>query len=312
MEMLRLTFLACLVVGCGSDVTADQACTALAQDTCNKLNTCSAADLQRRWPDLATCESREKLACTQALTAPKTANNPTHEDACASDLGSETGDAYLSGVTPPPGCVVPKGPGADGSTCSYPAQCSSGFCAIPTGSFCGTCAAAPVAGASCATQGCGQTMNCVASTMTCQAPVLAGGACSRDLPCIEGTACVGATMTAMGSCVAQGTTVGATCDARTMTGPNCSLAAGLTCDTSTTMCAMQPLVAAGQTCGVVNNVFVGCLAGAACNRATGSMTGTCVAPAADGAACDATAGPFCTFPARCVSGTCQLPGSQSC
>ncbi len=76
--------------------------------------------------------------------------------------------------------------------------------------------------------------------------------------------------------------------------------------------AMQPLVAAGQSCGVINNVVVACLAGASCQRPAGSTTGTCVAPAADGAACDATNGPFCSGPAKCVSGTCQLPGSASC
>lgn len=310
--MLRLSFLACLVVGCGSDLTADQACTALAQDSCNKLQTCSAADLQRRWPDLATCVARQKLACTDALKAPKTANNPSHENVCGGETAMETCASFLSGVSPPAGCAVPAGPGALGSPCSFAAQCQSAFCAIPPTALCGTCAAQPTAGTSCANQGCGQTLQCVGATPTCQAPVGDGGQCSKDLPCGQGESCVGATMTAMGTCMAQGEMVGATCDARQMTGPNCDAAAGLTCDTSTNTCAMQPLVAAGQGCGVMNNVFVGCLAGATCVRPTGSATGTCVAPANDGDACDAVNGPDCITPAKCVSGTCQLPGSQSC
>jgi hypothetical protein len=309
---MRWICLLLLVVGCGSDVTAAEACKSVAQERCVALMNCSPADLSRRWPDLATCEAREQLACTDALAAPKTANTPAHEETCGGDLATQACDAFLSGVEPPAGCLAPKGTAANGATCSYAAQCSSGFCAIPSSSFCGTCADEPAAGASCASSGCGPTMNCVGTAMTCQVPVAAGGQCSRDLPCIEGESCVGATATAMGTCMAQGTTVGATCDARQMTAPSCSTAAGLTCDSSTSTCAMQMLVAAGQTCGIVNNVVVACLAGASCQRATGSATGTCVAPAADGAACDATNGPFCTFPAKCIGGTCQLPGATSC
>jgi hypothetical protein len=314
--MRCLSFALLVVVACGSNPTADQACTTLAQDTCNELMTCSAADMQRRWPDVATCEAREKLACTQALAAPKNANNPSHEEACASALAKDTCDAYLSGVEPPMACLPPKGTLANGAACSFAGQCMSSFCAVAPGSLCGTCANEPAVGDSCAMQGCGPTMNCVGN-MTCQIPVASGGQCGRDLPCIEGQSCVGATMTAMGTCMAQGTTAGATCDARQMTGPNCSAAAGLTCDTTNNQCAMQPLVPAGQTCGVINGLLVGCLAGASCNRATGSATGTCVAPAADGAACDSANGPFCTTPAKCVTttgtaGTCELVGSQAC
>jgi hypothetical protein len=301
-----------MVVGCGSDLSADQACTAIAQDSCNELMMCSPADLMRRWPDLATCVTRQKLACTDALKAPKTANTPSHEDSCGAAIATEACDQFLSGVEPPMACVTPRGPGATGSPCSYPAQCSSGYCALASDALCGTCAAQPAAGDSCAMQGCGQTMNCVAATMTCQVPVAAGGQCGRGMPCIEGQVCVGATMTAMGTCMAQGTTVGAACDVRTMTGPNCSAAAGMTCDTTTNMCAMQPLVGAGQTCGVVAGLLVGCSAGGTCQRATGAATGMCVAPAADGAACNDTTGPSCTTPAKCVGGTCQLPGSMSC
>src|SRR5690348_7525579 len=107
--MKRIAFLACLVVGCGSDLTADQACTHLAQDTCSKLTTCSAADLQRRWPDLATCETRQKLACMDAVNAPKTAQTPAREDACGAALSSEMCSSYLSGVMPPSECTVPLG-----------------------------------------------------------------------------------------------------------------------------------------------------------------------------------------------------------
>ena len=77
--------------------------------------------------------------------------------------------------------------------------------------------------------------------------------------------------------------------------------------------------AAGQTCGNVGGVQTRCAAGATCNRPPQSQTGTCLAPAADGAACDTAAGPGCLYPAKCVpassggtAGTCELPGDPSC
>src|SRR4051794_39191891 len=70
---LALFAIAIVVAGCGSDLSRDQACADLATARCGALMTCSAPDLARRWPDIATCEAREKLACTDALAAPQTA-----------------------------------------------------------------------------------------------------------------------------------------------------------------------------------------------------------------------------------------------
>ena len=112
--------------------------------------------------------------------------------------------------------------------------------------------------------------------------------------------------------MADGTTVGAACDIRRVAAPACYGADGLTCDSGTNMCATQPLVAAGQACGVIGTTVTACLAGASCIIPAAAAAGTCVAPASDGAACDSTNGPNCQFPARCVAGTCQLPGSMKC
>jgi hypothetical protein len=38
----------------------------------------------------------------------------------------------------------------------------------------------------------------------------------------------------------------------------------------------------------------------------------CVAPAADGAACDISKGIGCQEPAACVSGSCTLPQAAAC
>jgi hypothetical protein len=40
--------------------------------------------------------------------------------------------------------------------------------------------------------------------------------------------------------------------------------------------------------------------------------GTCVAAAADGAACDPTNGPMCTDPAVCVNSVCEVPDPTMC
>jgi hypothetical protein len=309
---MRWIVLGVFVLGCGTDLTADQACSDVAASRCSKLSSCSATDLERRWGDFATCSTREKLACMQSLAAHATAATPTTTETCSTALEQSTCVAFLSGVSPPTQCFAQKGVAANGAACAFSAQCSSGFCALTADSLCGTCAAMPAAGDSCATTGCGPTLSCVKATMLCQAPVASGGACDKTLPCGTGLSCVGSTMTAMGTCMADVTTVGATCDPQRKTGPTCDAGSGLACNTMTKMCVMQPDATAGMPCGLINNVETRCAAGATCETPTGQTAGTCVAPAADGAACDATNGPDCLFPAKCVAGTCQLPGSMTC
>ncbi len=298
--------------------TADMACATSAMERCAKLQSCSPADLSKRWGDLATCVTRTTLTCTEALAAPMTGNTPTTTLACASATNAESCTDFFEKV-PPTACTTQVGP--ETASCSFPAQCTSGFCALSNASLCGTCATQPKAGDSCATIGCGQDLNCVQSTMLCQAPVAEAGSCSRDMPCADGLTCVGTTVTPAvnGTCMVEVATAGGTCDPKHKTGADCSADAGLTCNTMTNMCVAQPFVAAGMPCGVIDNVTTRCEAAATCVLATGTTAGTCIATAADGAACDTAAGPDCLTPARCIvtnvgstAGTCQLPGSTTC
>ncbi len=305
-------FMMGVVGACGTDVTADQACNAVAHSRCVQLMTCSAADFAARWPDLTTCETREKLACTESQAAPKTAATPPRTDDCAGELNVQACAAFLSGVVSPVDCLSPSGPGLDASACAFNGQCSSAFCSTASDSLCGTCATPPVAGDSCASQGCGPTMNCVAATQLCQVPGALADACNKDLPCGTSLACVGSTTTVMGSCMQKIADAGTACDATLKTGPNCDATVGLACDTAMKVCVTQPVAAAGQPCGVVTTDATRCEGGATCFIPATATTGTCVAPAADGAACDDTVGPSCLTPAKCVSGTCQLPGSTTC
>lgn len=310
MRVMLLSVVLCTACA-GNSLDAARACNDLASARCSQLATCSPADLQKRWPDLQTCIEREQLGCEQGLTAPSSAATPTGVEACAEAIPSSTCESLLA-RTPPAVCLAPMGSAADGTACAVAAQCASAFCAIASDSLCGTCAPAPVAGASCATTGCGPAMTCVATTQQCQPLAAAGAACSRALPCAEGLACVGSTASVVGSCMPAVAIEGAPCDSTRRTGPDCSSSAGFTCNTMTNQCVVQPIVAAGLSCGVIDGVTTRCAAGASCDPSTGANTSTCTAPAADGAVCDPTSGPGCEAPARCIAGTCQLPASTSC
>lgn len=310
--------------------TAAQACTTAAAQRCTKLATCSPADLSKRFGDLATCENRIALTCTEALAASDTGNTPDTTLACAAAVEAESCTDFFT-KAPPMACTTQVGPGS--GACSFSAQCTTGFCSLGAADLCATCAPQPRVGDSCVTVGCGQDLVCVAATSTCQAPVAAAGACNKDLPCADGFTCVGAIAAGSGSgsgsgtdgqCLAEVTTANTACDPKHKTGPDCSADAGLTCNTTSLVCVAQPLVGAGVACGLLDGVRTACTAAATCVIGAGSgsgsgTTGTCVAPAADGGDCDTVAGPDCLTPAKCVpttpggtAGTCQLPGSMTC
>ncbi len=323
MRLVPFVLAAALIhlASCGSSPPSDtDACNAVAAARCQRLASCSTADLDKRFADEPTCEARQKLVCLAGLAAPDTGATATTANTCATTIPGESCDEFL-GNDPTDACLPQTGARASGAPCELSGQCSTMFCAVASDASCGTCQATPVAGTSCASSGCGPDLVCVATTQTCQAPVPSAGACSADLPCTQGTTCVGADAGTgvKGTCMAEVTTVGAACDPKRATGPDCSADAGLACNTTTKQCATQPIVAAGMTCGPVDGVGVRCAAGATCVKATGSQTGTCTAPAADGDACDTASGPACLYPAKCVvgsaggtAGTCALPGDPTC
>jgi hypothetical protein len=291
---------------------ANDACTALATARCTQLMTCSVADLDKAYGTVAECLARELLACDDALAVSDTGATPGGQVACGSAIAAETCAVFLGGTVPAACDAVGPGTG----TCSFAAQCATSFCAIGANALCGLCQAEPVAGASCAANGCGQSLVCN-SKLVCTAPAPLNGTCNATTPCDGGMACVGTGGT--GSCKALLTTLGASCDSTHKTLPPCNGDFGLTCSEATEKCVAQPIVSAGSACGIVSNVDTACGSGASCVIPTSQTKGTCVAPAGDGSACDTKAGPNCLFPARCIptappatAGTCQFPGSISC
>jgi hypothetical protein len=306
--------------GVGDAISVDAlgpvaACSMLATAKCMKLMSCSPADLTHRFGDLGTCETREELACTDALAAADTGASAGSSVACGAALAASTCDDYLGG-TPPDACQ-PRGSGT--GTCAFAGQCSTAYCSVGANALCGLCQDEPTVGQSCSAAGCGKTLTCDGNNNLCEMAVGSGAACNPTTPCDHGLVCVGDTQQKNGSCKPVITTAGTTCDQTRKTAANCSGDGGLTCNTNTNKCVVQPFVAAGATCGSISGVGTDCSGGATCVIPTNQTTGICVAAAADGSACDVNKGPNCFNPARCIptgsgtAGTCQLPGSsQGC
>lgn len=334
-----------LVVACSTGsgppsatVSAAQACADNAHQRCTQLQTCSATDLELRYGSESTCESRETNDCTQSLTETLNGNTPAALEACAAAYPSWACADYLDGVNIPTACKQQLGSVVNGGACAIDGQCASGFCGVVPGAACGTCAALPKIGASCAElTGCGPGHTCTADTFVCVAFGVRGSACGKGAVCGVGLSCVGATAIAQGTCQQAGEDVGAACDPTGRTRPGCDRNAGFVCNAGVPAtidaggaldggedaseggaesdaeagqdaaadlartCQTVVVAAAGQPCGDdVDGQPVYCQAEGACTGASGSTPGICTAAAADGAPCDTVKGPGCVIPARCI------------
>jgi hypothetical protein len=316
--------------GGGESVSADQACGDNAHDRCTRLQECSAEQMVVDYGTEGACETRLKLNCLNAISAPSSGNTAARSEACAQAYASESCTDLLD-EKPPAACVQATGLLADGEPCAFPGQCQTGFCAIVPGAGCGTCAAAPVAGASCTTlTTCGQVLTCISSVATCSGFALQGGPCSKSALCGTGLFCVGSTTTTPGTCEPSVEDAGAPCDPSAKNGPGCDRQQSLTCSSLSKSCVpLPPYAAAGQPCGTIDGVAVVCGGAAACTATAADAgldasadasppTSICVGPAADGAECNVITGPGCLSPARCIaadggaSGTCQFPNADLC
>ncbi len=326
MKTRLLVGLLMMAAGCGG-TSADKACSDLAAARCNKRQTCSnGASINRTYGDMNTCLMREKQQCLSALAAKGTGNSPDHAEQCVTAMAGESCDDWFNGN--PPAACVNTGTLADSTGCAFPGQCSSTYCNGDKNAACGTCGTAPAAGADCTTSLCARGLTCdttpgtMGMAMTCVAEGSAGAMCSRAQPCAAGFTCIGATATAMGTCTASATMVGAACDATFRTGTGCAGDLGLWCNAMTSQCTAIAFAGPGQPCGEgTDGNLTDCSGGGQCVGSTFGRTpvlGTCKAPAADGAACDTAAGPPCLAPAKCVTaasstaGTCALADATKC
>ena len=316
---MRTLIVCLLVAGCSTSSDHTKACKDNANASCARLASCSASDLARRYGTIDVCQTRQAQVCLNSFTAPQNSNTDTRVESCAATYPTEDCTVYLSGVVGD-ACLPNMGPRADGDPCGFSGQCQSSFCAIPTGSNCGTCAELPAVGDDCSSLGCGSRGLVCAPDSTCAQPGAANDACNNtDTPCGQGLSCVGATASDNGTCQPELTTSGAACDARRRTAADCSRDTGLYCNAQG-QCAAVATAGDGMPCGQVGGVVTLCTFGA-CFGASGTTPGICKTGAADGAACDTINGPDCQVPARCVgsedadggtSGICTLAGTTSC
>ncbi|MDP8999167.1 MAG: hypothetical protein M3O46_03550, partial [Myxococcota bacterium] len=172
--------------GLGS-VTAEQACTDMANTVCTALQSCLPLYTQLLYGDMTTCAARTKVTCPSTLGASGTGLTPAGVEACASAIGATSCTDLFAGNTP--SACVTHGSLIQGAACADNAQCAgaNSYCNVAPGQTCGVCGTLAAAGGSC----------------------ILKRDCGPGLECGKGT---GALQTSAGTCVAAGA-AGATCDA---------------------------------------------------------------------------------------------------
>lgn len=321
--MLRYLFVvtalatAALAASCGSDsssstgentggssssssggVTAEEACAAYSKAACEKLNSCAPLFITVNYGDIAACEARIGLSCPQSINAEGSNTTPAAWKECADSAASVSCDDVF-GRNIPEACRPEPGTFADGAACGNDAQCQSAHC-NKDNDVCGVCAQPVAAGGACNDDNdCDYALSCAQGK--CVARVDLGETCDKATPCKATLACSG------GKC-AEPAGAGAACDP---VDQNCDTLAGLGCN-KMSICQKVKFAAAGETCGNDGTDFIVCTGGSACKVAMAGGTGTCAAPAADGAACDKVNGPNCLAGATCVNGLCTLSDPAAC
>jgi hypothetical protein len=303
---------ACSSDGSGSSTSPDKACADLASAFCGKINECAAIFIQQAYGDVTTCSTRVKTSCLNTLSAPGTGITPAKEESCVQAVHGATCDDVVD-HNAPTACQAVGGTLAAGAACGDSSQCQSAYCNLGTDGTCGACAAARSASGG----PCNRDDDCAYGSVctmggatagttggTCTTPVAMGGTCDSTHPCKTTLACKNGTCTTPDA-------AGVSC----MTG-SCDAFAGLYCPVgfgSAQVCSMLGFAGPGEACGVINGNLVICSGGGNCQGATLTVAGKCQAPAADGAACDDTAGPTCLPPAVCSSAkVCTVPTPSSC
>lgn len=323
MIALGVVVLACTSSSPGpTGPSAAQACSDASHASCARLDACWKNGTTIQWGDVPTCESRMQLSCLAALAAPSTGRTTTSEESCAQAIPAESCTDFFDNSQPAP-CRPPAGGLGNGAGCAFSAQCASAFCGFAPAAACGTCQPAPTVGTSCANlESCGPGLVC--ANGACAAYASNGAQCNDGQPCGSGLTCVTPPAATNGTCMPVGTTVGAACDPKRQTNPVCDFTQGLYCEGTTKKCAALAFAGAGQPCGRIGTGFTACTGGSECVAgapgADGGVSSMCVAPVADGAACNTVSGPPCARPARCVgsaldggaSGKCAIADATQC
>jgi hypothetical protein len=286
-----------------------QACMDFVSAVCASVQRCAPALVMLAYGDVATCEQRVSLSCaTQALNGSQVTSQ--YYEACAGAYPNISCDDYFAGK-PPAACIAPAGTLAAGSACGSDVQCSTSYCAKMAGASCGTCAPPLQAGEACVTSsGCGAGSICFKGL--CAKIGVLGDSCDANTPCAYNLSCVTAQGAASGTCT-RTSELGEVCDPMLQTAPGCDAANGVYCASLTHQCVAVGFAQPGAICGTSGSIITLCQAGGRCAYGDGGTTGTCVAPAADGAQCAVSpAVPGCLAPAACTNGLCVIADPSQC
>jgi hypothetical protein len=267
---------------------------------CARAAACAPAYVTIGYGTTTECEQRLAESLLPGITANGSNEPASQVEACATALATAS-CADLLDRNLPAICTPMPGSLADGTACAEDSQCTGGRCHIAAGTVCGTCGEPSGAGTACSQDDdCVDGMKC-GTTNTCVAYGAMGATCDATHPCSSVYGCVG------GTCAAPGAE-----NAPCTTSDACDQLHGIFCDG--TRCTSVGFAPAGAACGLVSGVLTACEGpGSFCQGETApSYQGTCVAAAADGAACDATNGPMCTTPAVCVNAKCEVPDPTMC
>jgi hypothetical protein len=286
--------------------TAEEACKTYVGAYCSQLDKCSPIYLQLLFKDAAECEAKLVPVCVKSLGLSDTAKTPEFTAGCGEAIATLDCSSFL-GRKVPSACNPPPGPRAEGAICGEDGQCATGYCATALDEACGTCA-----NRAAADQDCTRDDDCLfglicSKEQKCTPYVGKDGDCDDNHPCEPGLSCKGL----VGGTCTDPAGPGKACDTQQVALPGCDLNAGYFCNYITHVCQQADLVHAGDPCGVVNSGYALCTQSSMC-KLGGGMSGTCLAPAADGEACDLTDGPYCTLPSRCVGNICTAPDPQGC
>lgn len=273
----------------GSAVTLTDAVARWALVDCERLYSCSQTMHDSLFADVEACLLAASTRYAWLVTLPGTGFSSEQALACAEARATQSCDEYFSYVNPPP--CEPTGALPPGEQCLAGVQCTTTFC---TGEgACGTCAAAPGAGAPCTSgASCSGGMRCSAAGK-CAPLAKLGMPCGAEQPCDNWLICEG-------TCQRYPATVGATCGEA-----GCDFRAGVTCNQSTAKCASLALSA--QSCG-----WASATSAIACSaQRTCTMQGSCEPTPGLGQACSVTT--RCQYPLVCSEGKCAgLPTPDSC
>ncbi|MFO0749111.1 MAG: hypothetical protein U1F43_26130 [Myxococcota bacterium] len=247
------------------------------------------------------CAAREYETVRPVLDLPGV--DATVDDALAivafvGDADCETIRRYVLAFDIPPALLL-TGTLDDGAACVHPYQCRSGACSRRFDEACGVCATPLAAGATCANDAqCGSAAACIADTCTRFGE--RGADCDDAHPCFPHDACIAGTCAVATARDAACASLVGECDLQ---------GAALVCDLGSLTCQPVEWVPAGADCGVRDGHNLVCESS---ECLPSPLFGTCVAHAADGAACDPDAGPPCAFHAACIDGACRPYFSATC